>query len=600
MNVLFISGLCASAAFALFCAVFAVFRGSLSNRAKYYLLLIPLALAILPQINLGINFTPKTDITQAANIIQTTIPSGGNTSDDMQQPVLNHTYAYPAARPQIPVKKLIFYGWLFGIAALTLLRTVEMIKLHRALTQIALKPSAEIQKIFDEMNTCPRAGLQCYSGAGTPFITGIFRPRVFLPEKGISAEDIPLALSHELVHVKRRDLLVKLAAEAVCILHFYNPLIWLLRGAIDRYCELSCDEQATRELSDAERKRYGMMLLSLMKQSRTPRSCACLCEGERNIRKRLTAIMSVRKSTRAGLFVAAALVLCAVIISGCAFSLTQEPSAPKEQPTGEQPTSDESAASGYRVMITDYMEQEMYRVFSPYYEVLSLEISNYVETETENGAEATFFCTLTAKNYDRDPDTVQYIIDARERGARYYEQLKAEYLAPQEMNFEFKAVVEGENITLYTNIDPKGIQWGECKVDDFIIPEREPISSVSKITFSNPERTVREFFDLFSEREYEAMTAYCTDSFIESAFHFTDAENKDFAAIRLINRAALKSLKVPWTERLKSSNDFNITVEAEVVPAIISSNSETERSFTIMLVRQSDGAYLIDNMVSLQ
>ena len=594
MNALFISGLCASAAFVLFCAVFAVFRRTLTNRAKYYLLLIPLALAILPQINLGINFAPDIPTPQstAPNTVQTAAPNIA-AADDAHQIAVAYTYN---SKPQIPIIQLIFFGWLFGMGTLAVLRIIELIKLRRTLAKIAVEPSSEMQEIFHSMNTCPRAKLQCYSGVSTPFITGLIRPRVYLPEKGISPEDIPLALSHELVHIKRRDLLIKLAAEAVCILHFYNPLIWLLRGSIDRYCELSCDEQATRELNSELRRRYGMMLLSLMKQSRSPRSCACLCEGERNIRKRLDAIMNVRKSTRAGLFITAVLMLCAVVISGCAFSLTHEPSEKSPVVSARSDIVSDYNYSHYRDIITEYMEQEMYRVFSPYYEILSLEINNYEETITETGAEATFFYTMTKKNYDRDPDTVQYIIDARENGSDGYEQLKAEYLAPQEANFEFKAVVDGENVTLYSNISPKGTQWEECTVDDFILSERKLISSVSKITFSDPERTVREFFDLFSEREFEAMKAYCTDDFIEWAFYHTDAENKDFSAIRLINRATLKSLNIPWTEWLKSSNGFNITVEAEVVPSLISSNNETERSFSIALLRQPNGAYLIDNM----
>ena len=60
------------------------------------------------------------------------------------------------------------------------------------------------------------------------------------------------------------------------------------------------------------------------------------------------------------------------------------------------------------------------------------------------------------KNYDRDPDTVEYIKEAKERGDSNYQQLYNEYLQPQEMNFQLKAIINEDNlITLYYNVSPK-------------------------------------------------------------------------------------------------------------------------------------------------
>ena len=42
-----------------------------------------------------------------------------------------------------------------------------------------------------------------------------------------------------------------------------------------------------------------------------------------------------------------------------------------------------------------YLSNEIYRVYSPYYEILDLKISNW--TENEDGTEAEFFYTMTEK-----------------------------------------------------------------------------------------------------------------------------------------------------------------------------------------------------------
>ena len=74
------------------------------------------------------------------------------------------------------------------------------------------------------------------------------------------------------------------------------------------------------------------------------------------------------------------------------------------------------------------------------------------------------------KNYDRDPDTVAYIKEAKEKGNINYQQMYDEYLQPQEMNFELKVVIDkNDSMTLYSNVSPVGTEWEETKMSDYIL-----------------------------------------------------------------------------------------------------------------------------------
>ena len=64
---------------------------------------------------------------------------------------------------------------------------------------------------------------------GTPFLLGIFDPRIYLPV-GLPQEQRAYVLAHELVHLKRRDYLVKTLAWLAVSLHWFNPLVWLAYG----------------------------------------------------------------------------------------------------------------------------------------------------------------------------------------------------------------------------------------------------------------------------------------------------------------------------------------------------------------------------------
>ena len=124
-----------------------------------------------------------------------------------------------------------------------------------------------------------------------------------------------------------------------------------------------------------------------------------------------------------------------------------------------------SLNSELKKVVADYLEQEFMREFSPYYDIVDLKISDW----KEQGNEAEFFYTMIHKTYNRNPDTVEYIKEAKENGSPYYEQLRKEYLEPKEGNFEFKAVLEQGEVILYANVSPVGKEWERVKVADYIM-----------------------------------------------------------------------------------------------------------------------------------
>ena len=115
---------------------------------------------------------------------------------------------------------------------------------------------------------------------------------------------------------------------------------------------------------------------------------------------------------------------------------------------------------------SEFLEQEFHRVYDPYYDIQSLTISNW----QENGSEATFFYKMTYLHYNRDPDTVEYIQQAKERGQKEYETLYHDYLAEKEANYSFKIVFNGDEAELYSDVSAKGeAVWLPTKIDDYIM-----------------------------------------------------------------------------------------------------------------------------------
>lgn len=89
---------------------------------------------------------------------------------------------------------------------------------------------------------------------------GIFRPVIFFRDPGDALEKRML-LSHELYHIKRRDILWRWISFLTCCIHFWNPASYLLYREVIRLQEQSCDEWVIRELNPADRGGYANLLV---------------------------------------------------------------------------------------------------------------------------------------------------------------------------------------------------------------------------------------------------------------------------------------------------------------------------------------------------
>lgn len=89
---------------------------------------------------------------------------------------------------------------------------------------------------------------------------GVCRP-VIICDKETGSWEAELHIRHEMVHIKRLDVLWKMLARLVLILHWWNPFAWMLRREFERICEYSCDEIVVQGRTSEEVKEYLGLLI---------------------------------------------------------------------------------------------------------------------------------------------------------------------------------------------------------------------------------------------------------------------------------------------------------------------------------------------------
>ena len=224
----------------------------------------------------------------------------------------------------------LFGVWLTGALILTGKYIFAYIRLRLILDGLFPADIRERQKLSEISADMGGAGrrvrLALSYRVTVPLLSGIVHPVVILPVKSYSDDELELILIHELTHVKQRTNLVKLAAVAASVLHWYHPLAQKLPDMVTRWAEYSCDEEAGAVMGN--RRKYYTILACMTEGTAVVGSCfvSMLRKKEGDIMDRIERAESLNRNRRDGrqglksLVILSAAVLALTAGSGAAFA----------------------------------------------------------------------------------------------------------------------------------------------------------------------------------------------------------------------------------------------------------------------------------------
>ncbi|MDE5938494.1 MAG: M56 family metallopeptidase [Lachnospiraceae bacterium] len=138
--------------------------------------------------------------------------------------------------------------------------------------------------------------------AVSPCLFGLFHPCILLSKQTAKNKELcRQALLHEETHYRQKDHIWTAFRITLCILYWWNPLVWMGAACAREDAEFACDARALKNAALSERKAYGYALLEILQgvqdsgtlvQGITPVS------GKgKNMKRRLENIVSEHKRT---------------------------------------------------------------------------------------------------------------------------------------------------------------------------------------------------------------------------------------------------------------------------------------------------------------
>lgn len=128
----------------------------------------------------------------------------------------------------------------------------------------------ELNNILDEICTDKeKRNIKIVQTAAVeiPCCIGIFEKRILIPDKKYSREELHYIILHEYTHLDNKDILTIQLINILCIVFWWNPFVYILKGDMYQSIEIRCDQTVTKKLKSAERGNYLAVILKEYKAS---------------------------------------------------------------------------------------------------------------------------------------------------------------------------------------------------------------------------------------------------------------------------------------------------------------------------------------------
>lgn len=191
--------------------------------------------------------------------------------------------------------------WLIISSALLLITIMAYSSMRRKLKEAVLINNDYIEKLSEGFFRNKPIQLYSINSLKTPIVYGVFKPKIVIPNYLIENEELEIlshVLRHEMVHIQRKDYLIKIIGIVVVCIQWFNPMVWIAFILAQRDTECSCDEIVLQRAAGDIRKEYARALIRFATTKVKGEALHGIAFGKSYIRNRINGILNYKRPTR--------------------------------------------------------------------------------------------------------------------------------------------------------------------------------------------------------------------------------------------------------------------------------------------------------------
>lgn len=227
---------------------------------------------------------------------------------------------------KITLRDILLFGWLLGVIILSLVTLIANINVYR---RIKKQPNVTHPAVLQVFEQCKRQMsvkqpilLTVTDAVPSPAVYGFMKPRILLSSsliRPMDADQFRYIFNHELAHIKRRDVAMNWLMHVLVILHWFNPIMWVVYARMRADQEIACDALALSYIHAEHKAAYGQTIINLLEHytgaQRYP-GLVGLSGNYKHLKRRILMIKHFKKNS-----MRLSVLGLATLLTVCSFSL---------------------------------------------------------------------------------------------------------------------------------------------------------------------------------------------------------------------------------------------------------------------------------------
>lgn len=234
-------------------------------------------------------------------------------------PAIENALKEPLLGP-LSLGRILLLFWAVGTLVFIVRDLIRQRHYVLADKRLALSENEQIARIAAEFGKGFR--LKVSSEIDLPYVTGLLKPVIHLPDVDLSDEEWRNIFRHETQHIRSHDEWKKLFFRAIRAIFWWNPLVHLSEEDINLLIELQCDERVAGRGDPDEQESYLRTMMELMKrrvEAEAPVGASRMIGKQKEMKIRFEALLTPETKRSKRMRVVVSVVLVAAFVASYFF-----------------------------------------------------------------------------------------------------------------------------------------------------------------------------------------------------------------------------------------------------------------------------------------